>query len=132
MRNMSFFHTQQQILDQTKTVTRRLGWKFLQSGDIVQPVVKGQGLKKGEKVKQLGCPIRIITVRREWLSHVRRPWEMYKEGFPKISSEEFMEMFRKINNLKEDVLITRIEFEYTEPKHITPAWRGRSKSWVQE
>ena len=48
-RNMSFAMTTEQVRNQTKTVTRRQGWRFLNAGDILQPVVKGMGLKKGEK-----------------------------------------------------------------------------------
>jgi len=40
MRNMSFALTTNQVLEQTKSVTRRFGWKFLKAGDLVQPVLK--------------------------------------------------------------------------------------------
>jgi len=45
MRNMSFAMTTNQILAQTKTVTRRFGWWNLKTGDVVQPVKKTMGLK---------------------------------------------------------------------------------------
>lgn len=35
MRNMSFALTTPQILNRSKTVTRRAGWSFLKPGDIV-------------------------------------------------------------------------------------------------
>ena len=47
---MSFALTTEQVRNRTKTVTRRLGWATAKAGDIVQPIVKGQGLKKGERV----------------------------------------------------------------------------------
>jgi len=50
VRNMSFAMTTKQVRNQTKTVTRRFGWWFLKAGDIVQPVEKAMGLKKGEKI----------------------------------------------------------------------------------
>lgn len=65
MRNMSFALTEQQVLQQTKSVTRRLGWLMLQRGHLVQPVRKGMGLRPGEKIVRLGGPIRITGVRRE-------------------------------------------------------------------
>jgi hypothetical protein len=51
-RNMSFMLTTEQVRNQTKDVTRRLKWLFLKSGDILNAVVKGIGLKKGETVKR--------------------------------------------------------------------------------
>ena len=57
MRNMSFMLTTEQIKNRTKTVTRRLGWRNAKPGDVVQPIVKGQGLQKGETVQKIGGPI---------------------------------------------------------------------------
>lgn len=45
-RNMSFAMTTDQIREQSKTVTRRFGWWFLKSGDVVCGVEKAMGLKK--------------------------------------------------------------------------------------
>lgn len=42
-RNMSFSLTTQQMRDRTKTVTRRKGWEFLRTGDIVNACVKCMG-----------------------------------------------------------------------------------------
>jgi hypothetical protein len=55
--NMSFSLTTQQARDKTKDVTRRLGWWFLEPGDIVQQVEKARGLKKGGN-DQADPPIR--------------------------------------------------------------------------
>jgi len=41
MRNMSFSMTTPQFKTRTKTVTRRLGWWFIQPGDLVYGVEKG-------------------------------------------------------------------------------------------
>lgn len=72
MRNMSFSLTTKQFIDGSKTVTRRLGWKFLKPGDRVMACEKCQGLKKGEKVKRLG-EIEIINVTRERLDCIAKP-----------------------------------------------------------
>ena len=61
---MSFFKTTEQIRNSTKTVTRRLGWKFLIRRDRVMACVKCQGLKKGDKVEKIR-PLLIIDVNRE-------------------------------------------------------------------
>lgn len=113
MRNMSFSLTKKQILDQSKTVTRRLGWMFLKEGDLVQPVEKGMGLKKGEKVKKLGCPIRIVSAMRVRLINIDYE-DLAKEGFPTLTALSFGTMFCEHNKCKLYVTVTRIEFEYTE------------------
>lgn len=115
MRNMSFWLTTKQMRNGTKTVTRRLGWYFLKPGDVVMAIVKGQGLKKGEKVERIR-PIRITSVRTERLVEITKE-ECVKEGFPELTPGEFVEMFlrnssvyaRKLPHL---VDVNRIEFEH--------------------
>lgn len=116
MRNISFALTTRQILEQSKTVTRRTGWAFLRPGEILQAIEKGQGLKKGEHVRRLGA-IQILDVRRE------RPRRMYDdpeygalevvaEGFPDFTPAQFVELLCLANNITPDTMITRIEFTY--------------------
>src|SRR5690242_18963622 len=107
MRNMSFAITMEQIRYQTKTVTRRLGWKFAKVGDVVQPVVKSQGLKKGETVEKIGGPIRFINVRRERLSAIT-DYDVVLEGFEPMTAAEFCEMFCEHNKLSVYPDVTRI------------------------
>ena len=120
MRNMSFRHTKKQILEQTKTVTRRLGWRFLKRFDLVQPVERTMGLKKGEKVKKLGPPIRIVSVRREWLWDMKKE-DVAREGFKGFTLAKFMYLFCRINDCEVDQEVTRIEFEYTKPSEAKEA-----------
>jgi hypothetical protein len=58
-RNISFALTTDQVRSRTKTVTRRLGWKDLKPGTLLQPVVKAQGIPKGGKVEKIGGLIRV-------------------------------------------------------------------------
>lgn len=117
MRNISFAATEQQIIDQSKTVTRRLGWINLQPGTLLQPVAKSQGLKKGERVRKLGCPIRVVAVRHEPLYDIAgNPQDVVREGFPDMSAADLIRFFVEMNNCSDDTVITRIEFEYTESK----------------
>ena len=115
MRNMSFFLTTEQILNQTKTVTRRMGWYFLKPGDIIMACVKCQGLKKGEKIEKI-CQLKILNTRREHLSEITKD-DCIKEGFPEMSHYDFTSMFIKFNKLKSynDCYVNRIEFEYLNP-----------------
>lgn len=110
MRNMSFMLTTEQIRNQTKTVTRRLGWKFLKEGDIVNACVKCQGLKKGEKIEKI-CQLRVTSVRREWLEWISKG-ECVKEGFPDMEPVEFIDMFCEHMKCKPFDFVNRIEFEY--------------------
>lgn len=115
-RNMSFMLTTDQIRNKTKTVTRRVGWKFLKHGEILNACVKCQGLKKGESPEKI-CQIRVIDTRIEQLWEMLRDTEYGKrdcdrEGFPEMEPKEFVEMFCKHMSVKPVDLVTRIQFEY--------------------
>lgn len=86
MRNMSFALTTDQVRARTKTVTRRTGWASLKPGTLIQPVVKGMGLKPGEKVQKIGAPIRVVSVRRERLDLMTSDTEY---GFEECKREGF-------------------------------------------
>lgn len=126
MRNISFVLTTSQILDQSKDVTRRLGWEFLKVGDLLQPVKKCMGLRPGETIQRLGCPIRVVGMRREPLS---RMTEDLDYGFEEVRREGFehsrmycvpsawVEMFCNTHKgCTPATVITRIEFAYEEPQ----------------
>jgi hypothetical protein len=119
MRNMSFALTEAQILNRSKTVTRRMGWQFLKPGDRIQAVRKGMGLKKGEKVVKLAV-LEVVNVRREPLHYllvtgVTARREVNAEGFPNMTPTQFVEMFCAANGCGPDAEITRIEFKYATP-----------------
>jgi hypothetical protein len=126
MRNMSFALTTPQILAQTKDVTRRLGWLHAKEGDIVQPVKKAMGLRKGESIEKVGPPIRILLLRREPLNWLEN-WpdygytEVRREGFPEMTPSEFVDMFcRTHTGCRSGRVITRIEFSYD----LLEGWQG--------
>ncbi len=115
-RNISFMLTQDQFRAKTKRVTRRLGWKNLQPGDILNGCEKCQGLKKGEKVVVMG-PIIVQSVRWERLDKMltHRTYglvEVVLEGFPDWTPQEFVEFFCETHRVKPDVLVNRIKFDY--------------------
>ena len=103
--------TTEQVANQTKTVTRRFGWWFLKPGDVVQPVEKSMGLKKGEKIKRVGGMVRIVSVRKEPLYHIDDA-DCALEGFPDFAPEEFVNMLCSHYGCSRDRLVNRIEFEY--------------------
>jgi len=107
---MSFALTERQLLDGTKTVTRRLGWAFLAPGDKLLAVRKCMGLKKGEKQHALGT-IRVKSVRRESLDWAVAPGEAAREGFPEMTGAQFVLFFCEHMKCGPLRLVTRIEFE---------------------
>lgn len=122
MRNISCALTTPQILAKTKDVTRRMGWLHLKPGDLIQPVKKCMGLKPGEKIEKLGPPVRVVSVRQEPLRAMTDNWsyghgECIREGFPDMTSEQFVSMFCATHKgCTPGTEITRIEFEYEELK----------------
>jgi hypothetical protein len=115
-RNMSFFLTTDQARRRVKDVTRRLGWWFLKPGDIVQQVVKSQGLKKGEHVQKIHLikiistgpePLRTLTDRPDYGAA-----EMVREGFPDMAPADFVAMLCRHHNCTPSTPVNRIEFVY--------------------
>lgn len=118
MRNISVALTEDQVLHRTKDVTRRLGWAKLKAGTPLQPVRKGQGLKKGEKATKVGDPIRVVSVRRESLRRLLDDQayglpEVVREGFPGLTPQQFVTFFMASHDCLVDTVVTRIEFDYT-------------------
>lgn len=122
MRNMSFALTTHQVVDGLKDVTRRLGWLNLRPGDLIRPVKKCMGLKKGEKPVVLRGPVRVVSVRREPL---RRMLDDIDYGFAECAREgfgdhsqyrwpsEFVAMFCATHRgCTPETMVTRIEFSY--------------------
>lgn len=127
MRNMSFALTTAQVRSGTKTVTRRMGWMFLKRGDLVRPVVKSQGLKRGEKAEVIRGPLRIVSVRREALDRMLDEsryglMECAREGFADdpvlCRPQDYIEFFCRTHGCGPQDLVTRIEFEYTSTPEV--------------
>lgn len=108
---ISFALTERQLMDGTKTVTRRTGWKNLKAGDRLLAVRKAMGLKAGEKVQPL-CEIEVVSVQQQMLADIDKD-DCRAEGFPHLSPDEFTGMFIKHMGIKvtpDECAITRIEF----------------------
>ncbi|HOR98096.1 MAG TPA: ASCH domain-containing protein [Kiritimatiellia bacterium] len=115
MRNMSFSLTTAQVRAQTKDVTRRIGWADLKPGERLMAIEKGQGLKKGEKVRRITV-IECVSNRKEMLCAIT-PHEVLREGFPDMSPADFVEMFCRANKCGPRDYVNRIEFRYVEVRH---------------
>ena len=110
MRRIAFQHTQQQILAQTKTVTRRLGWAFLDAGIDLLAVDRNMGMSAGERAFEFG-PIRVTRVHREPL-HRCDDEDATREGFTDLGGTGFVRMFCDLFGCSDSVQVTRIEFRY--------------------
>jgi hypothetical protein len=110
MKNISFSLTTPQVLDRSKTVTRRLGWNGVKVGEFLQAIEKGQGLKKGQKVRKLHV-VRVLSARREPLKNMQCA-DLAREGFPGHSLRDFIAMFCEHNACTPRTIVTRIEFDY--------------------
>lgn len=116
---MSFSITTQQMRDDIKDVTRRLGWWHLQPGQQIRACEKCMGLKKGEKLKVL-CIIEVVSTRREPLQRMTDDLaygleECRREGFPEMSPAEFVAMFcASHKGCTPETEINRIQFRRPE------------------
>ncbi len=114
---MAFSMTVAQVSAGIKTVTRRTGWGALRPGELFCAVVKGQGLKPGEKVQRLAI-LRCVNNHRESLAKLVAnarygKEEARKEGFPEMSGARFVSFFCS-GHAGTDArsFVNRIEFEY--------------------
>jgi len=124
MRNMSFSLTTPQIIEGTKTVTRRLGWLNAKPGQQLRPVRKCMGLRPGEKLDVLRAPLTIVSVRREPLRAMLDDpdygfLECELEGFGSHPQyrwpSAFVEMFCVTHKgCTPETVVTRLEFSYDE------------------
>lgn len=122
-RLMSVALTEQAVLDRRKTVTRRLGWKFLKPGDTLTLCRKVMGRKPGEPLVRI-AEVRVVDVRREPLDAIT--WsDVAREGFPTIyetgdafydgdpwTPARFVEFFCEHMKCEPDTEVTRIEWEW--------------------
>lgn len=118
---MSVSHTEQAVVERRKTVTRRLGWRFLKVGDTLTLCRKVMG-RQGAPLVRL-AEVEVIDVRRE------RVWDITdddiaREGvdpgkFDEVwtdtgqpTPEAWVAWFCDTMRVRPDELITRIEWRY--------------------
>lgn len=129
MRQMSFSMTTRQIRDESKTCTRREGWRDAKPGQRVVAIEKGQGLKKGEHVVRMKV-IEFTDVRREPLYLVNGIGETQREGFPDMTPQEFVLMYCRANGILPPTpahLVTRLAFKYVHDAEAKAALAGERR-----
>ncbi len=122
MRLISFALTEAQLLDGTKTVTRRqVGsprsvWYRIKVGDRLRAVDKAMGLKRGQKPRELGI-IEVVGIRLEPLDAITDD-DCAREGFPEMRAAEFVAFFCKHMKCEPSQLVARVEFDLL-PEGVT-------------
>jgi hypothetical protein len=109
---MSVSLTEQAVRERRKTVTRRLGWRFLKRGDRLTLCKKVMGRKRGEPLDRI-CDVEVVSVTREPLVAIVR-WgaqEVQREGF-EWTPEGFMAFFQRHMRANPATIVTRIEWRY--------------------
>lgn len=115
---MSVSHTEDAVVAREKTVTRRLGWRFLKPGDRLCLVRKAMGRRAGEPLVRL-AEGEVVSVRREPLEAMTH--EDVREGgdyLPLVQdmgetyADAFVRWFSKAFGCAPDADVTRIEWRY--------------------
>ncbi|MEV0047987.1 hypothetical protein AB0H60_31590 [Nocardia rhamnosiphila] len=113
-RLMSVALTEQQVRARSKTVTRRMGWHVLRPGDRLTLCRKVMGRRRGEPLVRI-VDVRVLAVRRERLDEIT-PDDVLAEGFPEMSTAEFVEFFcGSHKGCTPESTVTRIEWTYLDP-----------------
>ena len=118
-RLMSCALTADAVIERRKTVTRRLGWKFVEVGDRLQLCRKVMGRKKGEPLERLAY-VEVIDVRRERLDAITDD-DVAREGFPVLTAAWFVDFFCEEMRCEPDTEVTRVEWRYLDPTSKTDA-----------
>ncbi|WP_433733518.1 hypothetical protein ACQP0C_15025 [Nocardia sp. CA-129566] len=110
-RLMSVSLTEDQVRARTKTVTRRVGWLMLRTGDRLTLCRKVMGRKPGEPLVRI-VDVEVVSVRREPLEDIA-PEDVVAEGFPEMTLLEFVEFFCATHKgCSPETEVTRIHWRY--------------------
>lgn len=109
-RLMSVALTEDAVRERRKTVTRRLGWKFVKPGDRLTLCRKVMGRKPGEPLVRI-CDVEVVDVRREPLNYITAD-DVVREGFTHNNPIRFVSFFCDAMKCDPDTEVTRIEWRY--------------------
>jgi hypothetical protein len=124
-RLLSVSLTEAQVLARTKTVTRRLGWRFLSVGDHLTLVRKSMGRKRPngsvEPLIRL-AEVEVVEVRREALCAITSD-DVVREGFPEWENDPalFVDFFCESMGCARDTEVTVITWRYLTDDEVRDA-----------
>lgn len=114
---MSVALTERAVRDRRKTVTRRLGWRFLRAGDRLTLCRKVMGRKPGEPLVRI-AEVEVVSVRREPLGAMTDD-DVAREGVDatlevagRTEAEAWISWFAWTMKCSVDDEVTRIEWRY--------------------
>jgi hypothetical protein len=107
---MSVSYTADAVIERRKTVTRRLGWRFLKVGDRLTLCRKVMGRTPGEPLERL-AEVEVVALRREALIDITAD-DVVREGFPEMTPFDFVQFFREHMGGQAYQTVTRIEWRY--------------------
>ena len=107
---MSFRWTEQQLVAGIKTVTRRLGWWKVRPGDQLLAIRQWQELPKGSHQHILGS-ILIRGARPERVKDIT-PDDVVREGFPDMTTDQFIAFFCRGHRISPLHVINRIHLAF--------------------
>lgn len=113
-RLMSVALTEDAVRERRKTVTRRLGWRHLKTGDSLTLCRKVMGRRQGEPIVRL-ADVEVVSVGFEPLSTITAE-EVAREGFPDMTPAEFVAFFTASMKCGPDEPVNRIEWRYLGPE----------------
>lgn len=111
-RLMSVALTEDAVRERRKTVTRRLGWRFVKPGDRLTLCRKVMGRRKGEPLVRI-AEVEVVDVRRERLDAITMG-DVVREGFGAAwyTPAWFVQFFMDHMDATPDTEVTRIEWRY--------------------
>ena len=118
-RLMSCSATEQAVVDRTKTVTRRLGWRFLEPGDQLTLCRKVMGRKRADGTVEPLVRLAEVTVESVvfeplWMIAWRAD-DVAREGVPDVETPTaFIEFYSAAFSCNHETVITRIEWSYND------------------
>lgn len=114
---MSVSYTERAVRERRKTVTRRLGWRFLKVGDQLTLCQKVMGRRAGEPLVRL-AEVEVVDVRREPLNAITDA-DVEREGVDatlevagRTEAEAWASWFAWTIGCSVDDEVTRIEWRY--------------------
>ncbi len=130
MRLISFAITPMQVFRCNKDVTRRNGWRHARVGQHLAGVLKAMGRKPGEKVVGIR-PVVITAVSLQPLDtkHITQD-ECRREGFPDLTPDEFIALYRRHMKPTADGLVTRIAFRYLDLRELSLSDRAQWRKYL--
>ena len=109
-RLMSVALTEPAVRDQSKTVTRRLGWLFAKPGDRLTLCRKVMGRRRGDPLVRV-AEVELVSVTREPLEAVTAE-DAVREGFPGWTPDQFVTFFCEHMKVGPETTVTRLEWRY--------------------